>query len=131
MAQFGQRFAQQFQQGFAAEGSPYGTVSQLINSGRQGASLSTALGDVVPGSQRVVQTGQHWWVNHPEDEPLPGCNIPSHYAVQCEALDGTPLPAPLCKLLRVPQGTKWGREMSQPIMAPMAPMVIQPREETC
>ncbi len=71
MAQFGQRFAQQFQQGFAAEGCPYGTVSQLINSGRQGTTLSTALGDVVPCSQRIVQTGQHWWVNHPVDEPLP------------------------------------------------------------
>ena len=55
----------------------------------------------------------------------------SHYAVQCEALDGTPLPAPLCKLLRLPQGTKWGRhEAATPAPAP-APAPVQAREEEC
>ena len=34
------------------------------------------MGESVPGSQRAVQTAQHWWVGYPEDEPLPGCNIP-------------------------------------------------------
>jgi hypothetical protein len=68
----------------------YGTISQLISQPGaqrvsmggaqqmmyQGGSVSSAIGESVPGSQRVVQTGQHWWVQHPEDEPLPGCNIP-------------------------------------------------------
>ena len=59
--------------------------------------------------------------------------LQSHYAVQCEALDGTPLPAPLCKLLRVPQGTKWGREAVQmPRPVPQAaPIAIAAREEEC
>ena len=59
--------------------------------------------------------------------------VQSHYAVQCEALDGTPLPAPLCKLLRVPQGTKWGREAAAPpAPAPVqAPAPVVAREEEC
>ena len=57
----------------------------------------------------------------------------SHYAVQCEALDGTPLPAPLCKLLRVPKGTKWGREGGMQTYAPatVAAPAVQAREEEC
>ena len=57
----------------------------------------------------------------------------SHYAVQCEALDGTPLPAPLCKLLRVPQGTKWGRhESTVPAKAEVkVPEPVVAREEEC
>ena len=55
----------------------------------------------------------------------------SHYAVQCEALDGTPLPAPLCKLLRLPQGTKWGRHEGVAAPAPPAPAPVQAREEEC
>jgi|AntRauMFilla1563_2_1112583.scaffolds.fasta_scaffold63289_2 hypothetical protein len=62
------------------------------------------------------------------------CLLQSHYAVQCEALDGTPLPAPLCKLLRIPQGSKWGRENAPapvPVPAPRPAMTIQAREEEC
>jgi hypothetical protein len=103
------------------------TISQLIPQG--GSVQMNKMGESVPGSQRAVQTAQHWWVGYPEDEPLPGCNIPSHYATQCEALDGTPLPAPLCKLLRVPQGTKWGRHEEK---APEAPAATEKaREEEC
>jgi len=32
----------------------------------------------------------------------------THYEKQCVAEDGTELSAPLCKLLRLPPGTKWG-----------------------
>jgi len=62
------------------------------------------------------------------------CLLQSHYAVQCEALDGTALPAPLCKLLRIPQGSKWGRENALapvPVPAPRPAMTIQAREEEC
>lgn len=52
----------------------YGTISQLKPAG--GSVQMANMGEPVAGSQRVVQTGQHWWVQHPEDEPLPGCNIP-------------------------------------------------------
>ena len=52
----------------------YGTISQLKPAG--GSVQMANMGEPVVGSQRVVQTGQHWWVQHPEDEPLPGCNIP-------------------------------------------------------
>jgi len=43
---------------------------------RGGSVSSVNMSDAVAGSQRVAQTGQHWWVQHREDEPLPGCNIP-------------------------------------------------------
>jgi len=49
-----------------------GTISQL-NQGQLGGGQ---IGESVVGSQRVVQNASHWWVQHPEDEPLPGCNIP-------------------------------------------------------
>ena len=52
----------------------YGTISQLIPQG--GSTQMNKMGESVPGSQRAVQTAQHWWVGYPEDEPLPGCNIP-------------------------------------------------------
>lgn len=52
----------------------YGTISQLIPQG--GSVQMNKMGESVPGSQRAVQTAQHWWVGYPEDEPLPGCNIP-------------------------------------------------------
>ena len=52
----------------------YGTISQLIPQG--GSTQMNKMGESVPGSQRAVQTAQHWWVGSPEDEPLPGCNIP-------------------------------------------------------
>ena len=34
------------------------------------------IGEPIAGTQRPVQLPSHWWVQHPEDEPLPGCNIP-------------------------------------------------------
>jgi hypothetical protein len=52
----------------------FGTISQVKPAG--GSVQMGNMGEPVAGSQRVVQTGQHWWVQHPEDEPLPGCNIP-------------------------------------------------------
>ena len=33
-------------------------------------------GESIAGTQRVVQTAEHWWVNHPAGEPLPGSQIP-------------------------------------------------------
>ena len=82
------QYAQQGQYG-QPQGQQYGTISQLISGGgrqqsqeggsyqmRGGSVSSVNMGEAVAGSQRVVQTGQHWWVQHPEDEPLPGCNIP-------------------------------------------------------
>jgi hypothetical protein len=41
------------------------------------------VGESIAGSQRVVQNASHWWVQHPEDEPLPGCNIPVSLRTPC------------------------------------------------
>lgn len=86
------------------------TVSQAIPQGFSGQ--NGPKGESIGGSQRVVADSSHWWLNHHEEEPLPNCNVPAQYQQQCEAQDGTDLPAPLCKLLRLPMGTKWGQEMN-------------------
>jgi hypothetical protein len=56
----------------------YGTVSQANTQGQLvGPNGSNAVvGESVPGSQRVVANASHWWLQHGEDEPLPGCSVP-------------------------------------------------------
>ena len=60
-----------------------GTVSQVIPA----SAVPISEGKVVPGTQRAVESSQHWWIGYPEDEPLPGCNIPSHYCKFFSMLD--------------------------------------------
>lgn len=104
-----------------------GTVSQVIPA----SAVPISEGRVVPGTQRAVESSQHWWIGYPEDEPLPGCNIPSHYSAQCEAEDGELMQAPLCKLLRLPQGTVWGRHSSMDAAPPAPYEDLLAREEEC
>ena len=56
----------------------YGTVPQENTKGQLvGLNGSNAVvGESVPGSQRVIANASHWWLQHGEDEPLPGCSVP-------------------------------------------------------